>query len=274
MIFTYRDDLDLEKIAGSGQCFRWTMQDDGICRIIAGSELLHIRRKNVSQLEADCSQEKFEAFWSRYFDFQEKYGKIRKRIDPEQDPFLYQAALYGQGIRILRQDPWEMLISFIISQRKSIPAIRTAIENLCRAAGTVIETQTETETVYAFPEPEQLAALTAQQLGECGLGYRTEYVRRAAKAAADGIIDFDRMQQMDDAALEQSLKCIYGVGTKVANCTELFGFHRLDSFPKDVWINRVLETEYPHGYPFAAYEPYNGVMQQYMFYYYRGQSGR
>jgi N-glycosylase/DNA lyase len=250
------------------------MQDNGFCRIIAGSEHLHIRRKNVSQLEADCSKEKFEAFWYRYFDFQESYKEIRKKIDPEQDPFLYQAAIYGQGIRILRQDPWEMLISFIISQRKSIPAIRTAIENLCRMAGTAIETESEQNVLYAFPTPEQLAMLTAQQLSECGLGYRTEYVRRAAKAAADGIIDFDRMRQMEDLTLEQSLECIYGVGTKVANCTELFGFHRLNSFPRDVWINRVLETEYPQGYPFTAYEPYNGVMQQYMFYFYRGQSGR
>lgn len=269
MVTEISDDFDLKKIADSGQCFRWTETEDGY-EIIAGSHWVRIREQdrgkevNRHRLELTCSREEFETFWRQYFDLGLDYSSVRRRIDPEKDPYLYRASVCGRGIRILNQDPWETLITFIISQRKNIPAIRLSVDKLCRMAGTRLA-----EGRYSFPGPEQLCSLSGEQLAECGLGYRAKYVHRAAEDAADGRIDFDRLNGLPDDALKEELMKLYGVGIKVANCEMLFGFHRLDSFPEDVWILRLLEEEYPGGFPFAEYQPYNGIMQQYLFWYRR-----
>jgi len=121
MIFTTHDDLDLDKIAGSGQCFRWKKEDGGAWRIPHRDRCLGIRALGGGRFDADCDRAEFESVWRAYFDLDRDYRAIRARIDPEADPFLAAAADSGQGIRILRQDPWETLISFIISQNRNIP---------------------------------------------------------------------------------------------------------------------------------------------------------
>lgn len=268
MVVAFEDDLDLDKIADSGQCFRWQKTEKNTWQIITGKEILYIKEMKKGFYEFDCTESAYENVWKKYFDMQQNYAEIRGMISLQKDPFLYQAAEYGKGIRILRQDPWEMLISFIISQRKSIPAIRTAIEKLCETAGDVL-VKKDGKKYYAFPTPDQMASLTKEQLEKCGLGYRTGYIQAAAQRVAGAEINLGQIDLLADQALLEKLSEFYGVGIKVANCTMLFGFHRLDSFPKDVWINRVLEHEYAAGYPYEQYCPYNGVMQQYMFLYYR-----
>ena len=268
MVVTFKDDLDLNKIAESGQCFRWQKTEENTWQIITGKELLYIKEIQKGLFDFDCTEIAYENIWMNYFDMQQNYSEIRSMISQKKDSFLYKAAEYGKGIRILRQDPWEMLISFIISQRKSIPAIKTAIDKLCEMAGDPI-TGRDTRMVYTFPTPNQMAALTKDQVAACGLGYRTAYICAAARRVANAEIDLKLIDQLADNALLDKLSEFCGVGVKVANCTMLFGFHRLDSFPKDVWINRVLEHEYAAGYPYEKYYPYNGVMQQYMFLYYR-----
>ncbi|MGO5314519.1 DNA-3-methyladenine glycosylase family protein [Bilifractor sp. LCP21S3_A7] len=269
MVTEISDDFDLKKIADSGQCFRWTETEDGY-EIIAGSHWVRIREESRGNeegrhcLELSCSRKEFETFWRQYFDLGLDYSSVRRRIDPEKDPYLYRASACGTGIRILNQDPWETLITFIVSQRKNIPAIRLSVDKLCRMAGTRLA-----EEQYSFPGPEQMCSLSGEQLAECGLGYRAKYVHRAAEDAADGRIDFGRLKGLPDDELKEELMALYGVGIKVANCVMLFGFHRLDSFPEDVWILRLLEEEYPGGFPFDAYKPYNGIMQQYLFWYRR-----
>ena len=282
MVIEIADDFDLKKIADSGQCFRWTEVGEGY-QIIAGDHLLRIRecertedrtvrieearadsKEEAGCFELSCSVEEFESFWKRYFDLNLNYSAIRRRIDPEKDPYLYRASGCGRGIRILNQDPWEMLITFIISQRKNIPAIRLSVEKLCRMAGTQVG-----PGIYSFPGPEQLCSLSEEQLAACSLGYRAKYVRKAAVDAADGRINFGRMEALPDDELKRKLMEIYGVGIKVANCEMLFGFHRLDSFPEDGVILRLLEEEYRDGFPFGEYRPYNGIMQQYLFWYRR-----
>lgn len=270
MEIEFRDEFDLNKTAYSGQCFRWNEIQDDVFSIIAESRMIHIRKVSDTKLEADCDKSAYDDFWAEYFDADTDYGSIRSLIDKEEDPFLFEAAQQGKGIRILRQQPWETLISFIISQRKSIPAIKTAIENLCMKAGSLIG-EDGGRNVFAFPEPEQVAALSDNELGECGLGYRVEYIKRCSRAVVNGEIDFDRMKKLNDTELEDKLEGIYGVGPKVASCTRLFGFHRLDAFPKDVWINRVLDDVYHNNYDYERYSPYNGVMQQYLFFYYRNR---
>ncbi|MCC6095461.1 MAG: hypothetical protein LIV24_10655 [Eubacterium sp.] len=258
------DDFDLKKIADSGQCFRWTRTEGGY-RIVAGGHVLEIGKiGDGQQFELNCSEDVYEQFWKHYFDLDLQYAAIRAKIDPERDPYLYKAAACGRGIRILNQNPWEMLITFIISQRKNIPAIRLSVEKLCKLSGNKID-----EDNWAFPGPDRLASLPEAQLLGCGLGYRVKYIQRVARAAADGEIDFDRMAKLPDKDLRDELMKLYGVGVKVANCEMLFGFHRLDSFPEDVWVLRLLQEQYPDGFPFSLYRPYNGIMQQYLFWYRR-----
>ena len=138
MLFFPQDDFDLDRIAESGQCFRWEPLEDGGYRIPFRNSCLHIRDTENGKFELDCSVEEFQALWRDYFDLDTDYSGIRARVDKLQDPFLYCAAQAEQGIRILRQDPWETLVSFIISQNRNIPAIRRSIDrdggrgHLCR----------------------------------------------------------------------------------------------------------------------------------------------
>lgn len=249
------DDFDLDKIEQSGQCFRWQRMDNGGYRIPAGGRELKICPAGSGSLY-EVSQ--WDAFWENYFDLKTDYRAIRAKI-PKEDGYLYAAAQAGRGIRILRQDPWETLVTFIISQRKSIPAIKGCVEKICRAAGT------RKEGFYAFPTQKELAVLSLEDLKSCGLGYRAKYMQAAAAHPPD----MEKLQDFDDEHLLKELMELPGVGTKVASCTMLFGFHRMNLFPKDVWIDRVLSEHYPDGFPFERYSPYCGVMQQYLFYYRR-----
>ena len=162
-----------------------------------------------------------------------------------------------------------MLISFIISQRKNIPAIKASIEKLCKLAGEEIGEDARVGIIYSFPTPDKLASLSMEELSSCSLGYRDKYVHQAALDVASGAVDLESWVNLEDDTLMEKLLSLYGVGVKVANCEILFGYHRLDAFPKDVWINRVLDLKYPDGFMFDKYAPYNGIMQQYLFFYSR-----
>ncbi len=278
LIVRIADDFDLDMIAESGQCFRWEKKDQLVYRIIAGDRCLYLSTvdndgDSASEcFELDCTPEEFDGFWREYFDLDENYAAIRGRIDPKEDPFLFRAAEHEKGIRILRQDPWEMLVSFIISQNKNIPAIRRSIELLAKACGEPKYDQ-RGELFYTFPTPEALAELGEDELRGCSLGYRCRYVHAAADAVLNGVIDLDSLKEADEEHTIRFLCGLYGVGVKVANCVSLFGLHHIDAFPVDVWVKRILANEYPDGYPYERYRPYNGVYQQYMFAYYRNLSG-
>ena len=135
MIVIVEDDFDLKKIADSGQCFRWTKTEENTFRVIAGEACLYITALEKDRYDLDCTEPEFDHFWREYFDLQTDYQKIREHIDRKTDPFLREAAEHEKGIRILRQDPWEMLITFIISQNKNIPAIRRSVELLAENCG-------------------------------------------------------------------------------------------------------------------------------------------
>lgn len=264
MLLTVSDDFDLDAIAESGQCFRWEKTGPGAYRVLHGSRCLRIRACGGDRYELDCDEAELEAVWRDYFDLREDYRRIRARIDSAKDPFLYAAAEGEKGIRILRQDPWEALVCFLISQNKNIPAIRRSVALLAEACGEA-RTDRAGEPYHAFPRPAAVAALDGAALRRCGLGYRCAYVHDAAEAVERGVIDLEALQRADAPTALAALTALRGVGPKVAACVALFGLHRTDAFPKDVWILRVLEEHYPEGFPFAAYAPYNGVMQQYLF---------
>ena len=253
--------LDIKKIADSGQTFR--MSPDAERSLKAGADIYRcIARDKVCFAGAgrvECPETEVP-FWKNYFDMDTDYDSFIASID-EDDQYLTAAAEYGRGIRILRQDPWEMLITFIISQRRSIPSIKTCVEALCRKWGRNIGYD-----MHAFPTPDELAAASLDELSCCSLGYRTEYVYLAARAVSDGSLDLDKLAELPDAVLLERLTELRGVGPKVANCVSLFGFHRIGAFPIDVWIDRVLKEHYPCGFPMERYEGFAGVMQQYMFF--------
>lgn len=270
MIIEIKDDFDLSKIADSGQCFRFNKCSDGYS-VVAGDKYVFVKKVGETEYDFSCDRKTYDLFWKDYFDLETSYSDIRKRIDKKTDEYLFCASEYGKGIRILRQDPWEMLISFIISQRKNIPAIKASIEKLCALAGKKIGTDPEGKEIFSFPTPKELAAVSMEDLSACSLGYRDKYVHRAAMDVISGVCKLESYKELDDEKLREKLLELYGVGVKVANCEILFGYHRLDAFPKDVWINRVLELKYPDGFLFDRYAPYNGVMQQYLFFYSRNE---
>ena len=258
-------EFDLAGIAESGQCFRMTAAADGSVQLVALGRWLSIRPLGGDQYEISCPPQEWQAVWRDYFDLDTDYAPFRA-LALKKDGFLQRAAEYGAGLRILRQQPFEMLISFIISQRKSIPAIRTAVEKLCRAFGEPFDTPAGVK--YAFPTPGALAAADVQTLADCGLGYRVDYVKAAAQMAADGRLELEELARLKDCQLLEILQQVPGVGVKVASCTALFGYHRLAVAPVDVWIQRVLDKVYGGKWP-RRYRPALGVLQQYRFYYAR-----
>ena len=261
------DGIDLGQIHESGQCFRWQPVGEGYL-IPCGRRVALARTAGAHTLVLSGIKVGDIPSWRAYFDLDTDYAALRARVDARRDPFLAAAIDSQRGLRILRQDPWEMLVTSIMTQNRSIPIIRASVEKLCAAAGRALG-GSETGSFYAFPSPSEVMALSDEVLGGCALGYRARYVRAAARAACEGTIDLNALRTMDDTACREALMRLDGVGPKVAACAMLFGLHRMNAFPVDVWVRRILENEYPGGYPFVRYSPYNGLYQQYMFAFYR-----
>ena len=265
MMIIQNPDFNIRKIAESGQCFRLKPTQAGGYVLVAFGRVLGLA-DTPEGVALDCSQAEFDAVWRDYFDITSDYAAIRAQADPE-DAFLRRACDYGAGIRMLRQEPWEMLVSFIISQRKNIPAIQYCIEALCSRYGEPIESGEE--RFFAFPSAQTLAALDESHFLACSLGYRAKYVLAAARMVAAGTLDLSAIASCSDEALYAALLAVPGVGEKVANCVMLFGYHRLARFPRDVWINRIEEREYGGVFPTERYHDTAGALQQYIFYYAR-----
>lgn len=262
MVELRTEELDIGKIADSGQCFRLVRSGPDRFTLTAKGRVLAMDTL-PDGARFHCGEEEFSDLWRDYFDLGTDYARFRKAV-PRRDRFLSRAAEYSRGIRILRQDPWEMLITFIISQRKNIPAIQRSVELLSRRCGKQLE-----DGRFAFPTPERLAELSMEELAACSLGYRAKYIRDAAALVSVGALDLNHLCTREDCDLLQSLTAVPGVGPKVANCVSLFGYHRLTGFPRDVWINRMIDTEYGGEFPLERYAGFQGVIQQYIFYYAR-----
>lgn len=285
------DDFDLTAIAESGQCFRMTavgkLQDKfPVYKVIASGRCLLISRDpegSEHDFIVSCSEDEWNGFYKNYFDLLPDYQTYRDYATDD-DSFLKECISYGKGIRILNQDPWEMLISFIISQRKSVPAIRTTVERLCALSRDIHTLDTkewhaldaelpEAVEYYSFPDVQTLSSYSMEDIQSTGAGYRTGYIMEAARGVMSGEIDLKALAEAADDQLLESLLKIQGVGIKVATCTALFGFHRLSLCPEDVWMKRVKEQFYSGNWP-ESYKPVLGVLQQYMFYYARLEHDR
>ena len=264
MITIKTDHFDPGQICDSGQCFRMKELQDGIYEVISRDRYLRLWQQG-GQTIFDCSQEEFDSYWQAYFDLQNDYGSYLEKINPR-DTYLTQAADTAKGVRILKQDLWEMIVTFLISQQNNIKRIHRCIDMICETYGKKCMAADGT-VYYAFPEPEALASLADDALMACNLGYRSKYVVRTARAVQSGEIDLKKIKEMTyPKAKEELLKC-YGVGEKVADCICLFALHDLDAFPVDTHIRQVLDAHYRRGFPNRRYKGFRGVLQQYIFYY-------
>lgn len=256
--------FDIRQICDSGQCFRMREMEDGRYEVIAGDHYLTVKQEG-EQCYFSCGEEEFQKFWVPYFDLEEDYGRYIDEIDQE-DEYLCRAAAFGSGIRILRQDLWEMIVSFLISQQNNIVRIRKCIGNICKVYGEKKETP-EGIVYDSFPDPKELAGAQEEGLRECNLGYRSKYVLRTAQSVVDGEGKLEEILRMDYEEARAELQKFYGVGGKVADCICLFALHHLQAFPVDTHIRQVTEEHYPQGFPMERYHGYEGVLQQYLFYY-------
>ena len=243
-----------------GQCFRWNPDGSGGYTGAASG-----RAARVFALGGTARVECEEAdigFWRDYLDMGTDYDAARESVMCGE--YLTDCARTGEGIRILRQDKWEALCSFIISQCNNIPRIKSIVEKLCELFGEPFETPWGRR--YAFPTAERMALLEEPELAPLHAGYRAPYIINAARAVASGEMDLDAAAGMDADAARAYLKTLSGVGDKVANCAVLFGLHRLDAFPIDVWIKRALREHMPPDFDPKTLGEYAGLAQQYMFF--------
>lgn len=255
--------LNLTQIADSGQCFRMNRISGEKYGLVAFEKFVELNQLDCKTIEISCSEEEYHQVWEDYFDLKYDYNQIVQRLTEGDDLFLKKAAEFGKGIRILKQEPFEMLISFIISQNKNIPSIKCCIERICEKYGD------RKKGYAAFPKPEKLAAATKEDLRELKLGYRDDYIINAAQAVTNGEIDLTGLMKCSFEEAVRELKSIRGVGDKVANCISLYGLHHIEAFPVDVWIAKVLKEIYDNHFDADKYKGYAGIVQQYMFYYMR-----
>jgi len=261
IILTDLEDFDLEQTLDCGQCFRWNKIDDFTFEGVVENRVQKISQQGGKTIFYNCTPELFEGFWCNYFDLNRDYGKVKKILSA--DERLAKAAEFAPGIRILRQRPWETLCSFIISQNNNIKRIKGIVARLCEQYGEKLA-----DGFFTFPSAERLAVLTPDDLAPLRCGFRARYIIDAAQKVASGEVV---LSELYTAPIEDAVKqlCkITGVGVKVAQCTLLYGFNRIECFPVDVWIRRVMEIMFPEGLPVFAVE-YAGIAQQYLFHYAR-----
>lgn len=303
--YIYEDvkDFNLDHIFDCGQCFRWSRQPDGSYTGIAMGKPVNVSLKKVAagkgsgadvSAEPDgcasprldlvidnCSADDFEKIWRSYLDLDRDYGAIKAALS-ESDEVMAKAISEGEGIRILRQELWETMVSFIISQNNNIPRIKGCIEKLARLFGEPAGEYGGVE-YYNVPSPEVMAGLTAEDLAPVRLGYRAPYLVETAKQVeAKGGMDVVATELAATGTPEEAceyLRGFQGVGPKVASCIALFGLGRLEAFPIDVWVRRVMNRLYGidekdikgmNAYAAEHFGANGGIAQQYLFYYIRG----
>lgn len=272
--------FELKDIFECGQCFRWNKQEDGSYTGVFRRNVLNVKSKNNQIIISGICQEDIEKVCMDYFDLNRNYEEIKSKLS-KVDNYMQESIKYGAGIRILNQDLWEMIISFIISANNNIPRIKKIIEKMSKEYGTEIEFRNQ--TYYTFPTTEQLSRANIQDLRKLGLGFRDKYIYETTKIIKERKIDLVELQEKDTTSARKELVTLAGVGPKVADCILLFStLKRFDVFPIDVWVRRVMNDLYIHNeveekvskkeIKKLAKEKFGdleGIAQQYLFYWKR-----
>lgn len=260
------NNFDIAQIFDCGQCFRFgkhSDKEDTYCGVAFGRYLEITQSEN--EIIFNCDESAFHDNWHNFLDLDNNYSIY---IDSfKNDKVLYEASLFSSGIRLLKQDPWETLCSFIISQNNNIPRIKGIIENMSKAFGESFEQ--DGNTYYSFPTAKALAEAGEEKIFALKTGFRAKYIYDAASKIVSGEINLDAIFDMDLESAMQTLMKIKGVGPKVASCVLLFGFSKYDAFPIDVWVKKILANYYSDGIPSHLSGKHAGIAQQYLFYYER-----
>ena len=259
--------FDLDKIFDCGQSFRFEKGGDGVWEGVAFGRVLRASQDDA-YIYLNCTKDEYENIWENYLGLDADYDEIDRDIASRFDNDVIVAAMEaGDGIRILRQQPWETLCSFIISQNNNIPRIKSLVAAICREYGEAFEYGGK--TYYAFPTPEALLGAGEEGLKALKTGFRAAYLISAAEHCRDGL---DLQKIRDAYTYEQGMQelCkIKGVGPKVASCTLLFSLGKTDAFPVDVWIRKTIDKYFGGALDVSSLGPYAGIAQQYLFYYER-----
>lgn len=250
-----------ENIAKSGQCFRWKEEKDGSYSLIAHGKYLLIEKES-DRYRIKSTKEDWENIWKEYFDIERDYSYIKKLIESSEDTHLKEAFFKGRGIRILRQDLWETIVSFLISQNNNISRIKNSIEKICVKAGKL----TDNKEGYQFPMPEDVNKGFFEDSG-LGLGYRVEYLEEIYEYARNNPNWLNELKSKNYEDAMSSLLERKGIGPKVANCICLFGLGHVGAFPIDTHVKQLLKKYYPDGFDFERYHGCAGIIQQFLFYY-------
>lgn len=264
--------LSVAKTFDCGQCFRFDRVEDSIHETeyagVAFGRFVSFAQDGDVYYVYGSTAEEYESLWMPYLGLDTDYGAINADILSRSDrPALIEALKYGRGIHILRQDRWETVCSFILSQNNNIPRIKKLVGAISERYGEPIGAGH-----YAFPNAEALNEAGERGLAELKTGFRAKYVADAAARVCDGRLELDSLGG-DTEEMKKKLCEVKGIGPKVALCSLLFGFGRFDAFPIDVWIRRVVEKYFPIGFDPRELGPYAGIAQQYLFYYERYLNG-
>lgn len=270
------DHFDLDKIAESGQVFRWERLGPRHYVIPMGSLVAVARQPDAEVLELDCTAGAAGA-WREYFALNDDYAGYWQTINAwakydGPDAYLTRAVRAADGIVVLHQPDWETAVSFMVSQNNNIPRIRGTVKELSKRQGRHITAPPPVGEYWTFPSPAALMEPDALQ--GVGLGYREKYVTALAGAVRSGGLDLFAISVSDYAEAKAELMEVPGIGEKVANCILLYGMHFLDAFPVDTWIHRILEREFSGAFPLERYRGFNGLIQQMIFYYERKETKR
>ncbi len=263
------DHFSLDQTFLCGQCFRWEKTPDGTFYGVVANHAVKMYYHDPKTIYVESSNPDL-VYWSHYLNFSNDYNVIEEKL--WNDKKLRPCIETGRGIRILRQDLWETIVSFIISANNNIPRIKKIISALCENFGEKIEF--DGKTFFGFPSPEVLASISIEDLAPIRAGFRDKYILDAAKCVASGEINLDDIKKMNDKDAKATLMKIKGVGNKVADCILLFALGRYKTFPQDVWIKRILNDLYGVGekdipsFVENTFGNYGGIAQQYLYYYY------
>lgn len=260
------DCFDATQTFDCGQSFRFDIDGNKAAGYAYGKRIEFIQISKTELFITPCTLSEFENVWKKYLSLDCDYSEIRSEMSRRRadDTHLAAAMESGKGIRILRQEPWETLCSFIVSQNNNIPRIKKIIHAMCRA-GAEISGGSETD----FPAPKTLIKMGKDGLFALKTGFRAAYLYDAACKVDSGEIDLDAIKSMPTEKAAQELCKIKGVGPKVAACALLFGFEKHDCFPIDVWVKRIMSEYYGGEVSGSDFGEYAGLAQQYLFYHRR-----
>lgn len=262
------ENMNLAQIADSGQCFRWKKIEENKYSVVAYGHYVEIEQDGQN-FTFSCTKKEWQEIWYDYFDMDTDYEDIKRKIMESGDEHLIRCYELGSGVRILKQDLWEIIVSFIISQNNNIKRITKSVDDLCRVAGKTcenIEGLSDGDLAYRFPLPGEVPESVFDDKS-MGFGYRDAYLKGIYAYALENPKWVDSLKGMSYDDAMNSLLAIKGIGKKVANCICLFGLHHVDAFPIDTHVKQLLEEHYADGFDFDRYRGVAGIIQQYLFYY-------